>query len=154
MGYFRKKSKGVEHPLQHKLAGGIADFIRRAQLGWVGFMQRRFGRLDRRIRVVIFIGYMVAMCLVSGNSILESMSYKPETFDLPTPTTVPIIQQQKTRDAIYDSRADPLAGRLARYRHHLDSLGKSDAGKQQLDSLRRFRPGLLDSLEQVQELYR
>jgi hypothetical protein len=40
------------------------------------------------------------------------------------------------------------------FRRHIDSLGRSPTGKKTYDSIVRVRPGLLDSLQQVEHYYK
>lgn len=95
---------------------------------------------------------LVIFCIVFGCSIfftiwnsLESYGAKQASIKMAIPKHV----------IIKDSTAPGISEMviLQKIRRQLDSLKKSENGSQALDSLKKIRPGLLDSLKVMQQIY-
>lgn len=97
------------------------------------------------------IGGLAVFCLLfgSGSAVVIWQSLKVAAIG-GQPLTVP-------GHAILPGEAEGLAGselaRLRGFRHYLDSLRGSESGKACYDSLVRRRPGLLDSLAFIEQVY-
>lgn len=95
---------------------------------------------------------LVIFCMVFGFSIfftiwnsLESYGAKRMSMQMTIPKHVIV------KDSSYSGISEMII--LQKIHRQLDSLRTSENGPQALDSLKKFRPGLLDSLKVMQQIY-
>lgn len=132
-----------------KVAGYIAGGLLKVQSGWAGWMQRQSEKLGTK-------GKKVALVLCC----LFTLSY----------STIIIVKGLNGDRSIGVSRSsikppmmlpedpEPEPGkaeihRLKQFRRYLDSLAADVNGRKVYDSLLHARPGLIDSLEFVEQAY-
>jgi hypothetical protein len=79
----------------------------------------------------------------------ETPSAMVFTGSLPLPLVSPAAKPGEGLPSL----ASPEMARIKQFRHYLDSLQESPAGRAHYDSLVNLRPGLFDSLRNTESLY-
>jgi hypothetical protein len=157
MGLFGKnksKNKGDNSVMQDKVAKGIAGFLLSVQTRFASIMNAWTNQLStgaKRFWLVIF-------CLVFGgfsiyafigafrNNENSSRSIKPAQVSFPK-----YYHQQELHKVPTVSKNDML--RIDRFKKYMDSLQRSKNGKGIYDSIIKARPGLMDSIKVIEQLY-
>lgn len=134
------------------MAANIVRHCIRWQSKWAAWMQRRAERLSGRGKAVV----LSLFCLLAGGYCsflaMSSSSGKPpplarieQTIGVHPPggeiSHAPVVI---TKDEYRKTQ---------RFRQHLDSLDQTPSGEKLLDSLMANRPGLLDSVLLLENLY-
>lgn len=158
LSFFRKKKATVsvkEAAAQDKLANRIVSVCIRWQQRWADFMQRRTERLsDNGKRIVL-----IMFCLMAGslsiypvaNSFTEPRFARFHILQLSPSPNSGKAGDENTRVDIGISKSDYQ--RLERFRHYMDSLAASTAGRRTYDGILIHRSGLMDSLYLIEKLY-
>jgi len=125
------------------------------QSGWALWMGRRTEHLSRRTLLLLLLAFIA---LTSGYSIFligQSFSGSQANTISITPIKKPghILQ---AGDAV--SQPDMIVSKtdyqgIIRFRGYMDSLTRSPSGKAAYDSIILNRPGLLDSIRFIEEIY-
>jgi hypothetical protein len=151
---FKRKKKG--EAVSEKAAGMIAGTILAMQRGfaeWMGRSTASFGHGGK-------IGLLVIVCVVFGGLSVaslvkvftgsgESESWKPSDVRVPG-------YYNKTGDASSNDVAivSPSAYmKMRAFRRYMDSLKRTAAGKLEYERIMKARPGLMDSVLFLEELY-
>ena len=151
---FKRKEK--REPVSEKAAGIIARTILAIQRGFAEWMGRRTASLGRGGK----IGLLVIVCVVFGGLSVaslvkvftgpgESESWKPSAVRVPG-------YYDKTRDASANEVAivSPSAYmKMRAFRRYMDSLKGTATGKLEYEKIMKARPGLMDSVRFLEELY-
>lgn len=152
---FRKKKQQQIHEAEatHKVAGRIVRAVRWLQEKWVTLMERSTKSFTRK-------HWMVGLCffgLITGGL---SIYLIVDSFSTNQPSlTIHSIRRPRYVTRSGDERSpapginDTLPLRLKKFLCYMDSLQQSSRGKRIYDSIQRVRPGLLDSVRQLQGMY-
>jgi hypothetical protein len=154
---FKKNSK--KNPITEDIKSSLWQRFDEANLrmqhkcaDWLERKTSHFSRLNWIIILFCFtIGTGAYSIYLIFNSItgdaIKNISVTPITkptnavpFEQKTMKVNPVISTTKFENIIL-------------FRRHMDSLGRSPTGKKTYDSIVRFRPGLLDSLQLVEHYY-
>ena len=162
MWFFKKRTlrqaqgdKQNKSPLQDKVAGKIAGFMVKVQTKFADVMNRNFSGISRR-RMKIFL---FLFCLGSGglsiyyivnavfNNDKRQMPFKIDHVDVPR-------HYDKTGDELTQPQVfvdEETMQNIKAFKKYMDSL-KTTARKQ-YDSIVLIRPGLMDSITMLEEVY-
>ena len=131
--------------------------LNRLLQGWASRLQERSERLTpfgKKALLLVFL-FVFGGCSIYmgwraiarpediGGIILPENSIIPDTRERPSSVARPE----------YGLITDREYNRIRAFQHYLDSLGRTAIGKLQVDSLLQRRPGLIDSLGQIERLY-
>lgn len=127
----------------------------RFQKRWAGFMQRRMEKLSMRGKK----GMVIALCIVSGSYcsriIYQSFHNRHAKIFSVTAIQAP-AHVTETGEATVTKDVIITEAEYQRVRHfhqYVDSLYATNEGKTIADSLLLQRPGLMDSIYRLEQLY-
>lgn len=158
LSLFRKKktkSAVKENVAQERLANNIVSTCIRLQQRWANFMQRYTERLSHNGKLIA----LSLFCLIAGslsvyliaNSI---MSRKASSFTVTPLKKHPYTNKsgdENTKALEIVSKAE--YEKVQRFRHYMDSLARSPSGKKLYDSILINRPGVMDSILFLENIY-
>jgi hypothetical protein len=132
------------------LAERIAFVILKIQRKWATGMQTMtIGLSIRKLKVYVVL---ITLTVTGYTTYLVYSSFTDSQTRLPRMGSIQKPLMPKF-DQEYTNHKDTLMLiRLKKFRKYMDSLAVSESGKKISDSLLRQRPGLLDSLSQLEEL--
>lgn len=140
------------NPRTDRIARHLAAFLDTAQARWAGCMARWTAPLSKRalqFAVVLF-------CALSGGASLlairDAFLQKGPPLVKPATLTVPKYYRQPG-PALTPLLTPGDRQHISRFRALLDSLYRSVEGRAIYDSIIRERPGLLDSLRRMEDVY-
>lgn len=144
----------VEPSVQDRVAKAIAGLLLSAQSRFSNFMNERTKKLNLRTqRLFLFL-----FCLIFGgfslyafvgafrNSEMSADSLKPDQVIMPKYYP----EKSQSKDPLV-SEMDMI--RISRFKTYMDSLSRSTKGIHIYDSIIQVRPGLMDSIQVMEELY-
>jgi len=151
MKLFRKNKDRGSLSAADAAAGWIAAAIEHVQRKWAAGMTKVFSRLSHRAEKAITI---CCFLLMAGYStiIVAAAFNKPDNLFHMTAHLVklhPIVTKQPVNGVLPEG----VASRINRFKKYLDSLSTTKDGIKVRDSLLKTRPGLLDSLQQIETIY-
>ena len=144
-----------ELKVQDKVAKGIAGFLLAIQNRFALFMSQRINKLTTRAKQVC----LVVFCLVFGgfsiyafvgafrNSETSGKRLKPDQL------AVPKYYDRTDAEIEEPTVSEKDIVRINRFKKYMDSLKKSANGKQVYDSILKTRPGLMDSIQVIEQIY-
>jgi hypothetical protein len=145
----RKKEPGTIDG-DNKVAGYVANGLLKMQAGWAGWMQRQSEKLGTRGKKIALIACCLFTMSYSTIVIIKGIQGK-------TKVNVTSKQVIKPPIAIPDEPetglSKPELNSLKKFRQYLDSLKTDTEGRKVYDSLVKARPGLIDSLAFVEDIY-
>lgn len=154
---FRKKKTETTETGESndRVLSQIANACLRLQNCWAQWMGRRTKHLSRRALILLLIVFIV---LAGGYSIFligQSFSGNQAISFSVTPIKKPghVLQtgEATTQPDMIVNKTDYQG--IIRFRGYMDSLTRSPAGKAMYDSIVLSRPGLLDSIRFIEEIY-
>ena len=152
----RKKVRPVAgSEAQDKVAKNVVVWCLTLQERWAAFMQTQTERLSGNGKLIL----LTLFCLIAGsvsiyhiaNSLIgyPSISIKISRIKAPLYTTR--SGEENTRSEIVVTRQE--YERLVHFRQYMDSLARSPGSKPFYDSILKQRPGLMDSVAFVENIY-
>lgn len=158
LSLFRKqKTHGSpnENIAKERIANSIVSACLRFQQRWADSMQRRTERLSRNGKLIILSLFCLTAGSLSVYLIASSVkSHKASSFT--------VIHLKKTPYAIKAGDENTKAllivtkeeyEKIQRFRFYMDSLAGSPSGKKLYDSILSQRPGLMDSILLIENIY-
>jgi hypothetical protein len=151
MKLFRKK---VNAPLNDKAVSLIVSGLLRVQRRWAKGMSNLFKHLTIQQQKALIVFSVLAGLVYSCFIVYDGFTHKRSAFSVNSiraPTHV-----VENGDAASSKRLivpDKVMKDIIRFRNYLDSLSRSAAGKLIADSILKRRPGLPDSIQQLEEIY-
>ncbi|HNP25093.1 MAG TPA: hypothetical protein PKL37_23655 [Panacibacter sp.] len=155
MKFFKRHRTDVPetHAWQDKAAVRIYKLIHQMQTGFASFMSRKFNHLTIKKKKTVFI---LLFILIGGLSVYQIIhgifsdseigtTVKIDKINFPVHNSKSNIERIKVTEKDYQS--------IASFRHYMDSLNKILNGKYQYDSILQARPGLMDSVQVLEQLY-
>lgn len=155
---FRKKNKtktdGVEE-VQGRILTQMVNACLRLQTNWALWMSQKTEHLSRKTLRLLLLAFIF---IAGGYSIFlvgQSFSGNQANAISITPIKKPVHVLQAGDAA---SQPDMVVSKtdyqgIIRFRGYMDSLTRSPAGKATYDSIILSRPGLLDSIRFIEEIY-
>ena len=155
LSYKRKKNKNLHSDAQDRIANGIVLKCMRIQSKWADYLQGKTERLSSRVKKYGLIGFCVLFggfsLYLTINGFNKRSSKKFSVAPIIVPEHTGKAGEQNTRATIIITKKE--FQKIERFRHYMDSLGQSVAGREVRNSILRFRPGLMDSIRLIQNLY-
>ena len=155
---FRKRNrKANEHPLKDKAARGIAKFLLRMQAKFSEFMNANTKNIPAK-RLKIFL---VAFCLFGGGFsiyLIAEAIFKEDKQQPPIKidkVNVPKYYDQSGTDEMQTEQyvdEETFKG-IQAFERYMDSLQQTQSGRKLHDSILITRPGLMDSIRMLKEIY-
>ena len=141
------------HAWQDKAAVKVYKIIHQMQTGFASFMSKKLNHLSAKKRKNFFILFFI---LIGGLSIYQiangiiskstiGNAVKIDKINFPVHNSKSNIERIKVAEKDYQS--------IASFKRYMDSLNKSLEGKYQYDSILQARPGLVDSVRVLEQLY-
>lgn len=152
MKHFRKKNTEIKSQVSDKAAGWIANAILNTQKKFAVSLEKISASWKPKQQWI----FLYLVCLVFGGlsfiSIIKPFNKKTGNIlskpsAIKTPRMIPDDEQHAV------SITDNEIRQVHLFKHSLDSLSKTADGKIKVDRLMKRRPGLMDSLEMVEQLY-
>lgn len=156
MTLFKKRKQPEEktHQGKDKLAKGIAGFILTMQTGFA----RKMSRLTRKMPTSSMKVALVFFCMLGTGSSLYFI-VKAVQKSAPGLIRIERISVPKYYNNTDESaRPDVIVTKreheeMQAFQRYMDSLHKNNTGKAMYDSIMMNRPGLLDSVNMLEEIY-
>jgi hypothetical protein len=151
MKIFKRKQESRPNKASDKAAGWIASGIFKVQNYWAKKMDHFFNNRSLASRKVLVIACTVFIVGYSTVLIAYSFNKAGALMIKPISAIQPISIGKASPNL--PSGVPAFIKRIDRFKHYLDSLGKSDDGRKVRDSLLLRRPGLLDSIRRIETIY-
>ena len=150
---FNKRIKEENrHPLKDKVARGIADFFLSVQSGFADFMSSKTNRLSIKAKWFWLAVYCVAFSGFSIYVFIGTSGGNKKVLE-PSPVSFPKYYDQTEIEIKEPHVSKKDIKRINVFRKHMDSLRLSPAGKITYDSILKTRPGLMDSIRAIEQIY-
>jgi hypothetical protein len=158
--FFRKNKNNqrqVEHNLEHdKLAQTWVNRCIKLQHNASSFLQAKSEKLSLKAKRLVAIGF----CLISFSScvyqIVKSF-YGNDKVNLSIAAIrVPeqVTQNENREIAPSNEVSKNEFKKIKKFRAYIDSLARSNSGRRIYDSIHKYRPGLIDSLAIIENIYK
>ena len=150
---FKRKNRQEHQPQnsqQDKIAQNIVNRCLGLQFKACKFLQNKFEMLTTKAKRWIVLSF----CVLSFCSCIYVIvkSFRPYPYN--SFAIVPIrVSTQNVHNDIQPSISKQEVEKIQKFKCYLDSLSISKSGKRTLDSINANRPGLIDSLSIVENLY-
>ena len=151
----KKQNGGVENTTHERIARSVVVKFLRIQLGWAMFMQRHTERLSHKWKVIM----LLIFCLCSGGFSLlfiarsfsgpAAISYKLSQFK--TPQHIGKSGDEKTKSIAAVTQAE--YEKIQHFKKFMDSLARNPSGKKIYADILNDRPGLMDSIILIENIY-
>lgn len=140
---------------QEKIANHIVSVCFRFQKKWAELMQRYTERLSRNGKLIMFFLF----CLIGGSLSLyligsSTMPGSASSFTITHFKATPFAGKsgdENTKASIEVTKAE--YEKIQRFRLYMDSLARSPSGNKVYDSILKHRPGLMDSVLFIENIY-
>lgn len=159
LSLFRKKKtpgSRKENAAQERLANSIVSACLRFQQKWADFMLRHTERFSRNGKLIILSLFCLTAASFSIYLIASSvMNRKASSFTvihLKKPPYAVNAGDENTKALVIISEDEYK--KIHRFSYYMDSLARSPSGKQLYESILSQRPGLMDSIRIIEELYK
>ena len=157
MLFRRKKDKETSHPVKEKAAKGIAQFLLKTQSKFADIMNNLTKHIPSKKMKII----LIAFCLLGsgfslylvGEALLKPEKEQP-AFKI-DPVSVP---KHYDRSGDEQLRSDEYVDKetyqqIESFAQYMDSLQRTVTGIKTRDSILQARPGLMDSIRMLKEIY-
>jgi hypothetical protein len=154
--FWQKKKQEVDKAsVADRAAAGIARMIVKTQMAFARLMGRRTAHFQRRSKVV----FLIIVCFAFGGLSLRAIvtAFNADVGDNLRPDEVRVPKYyNKTGEENGGSKrlVNPQTiEKIKSFRRYTDSLRRSPDGRMLYDSMLRTRPGLMDSVALLEELF-
>ncbi len=155
---FRNKKKlkpSVENDSQNRIAKNIVDKFLRLQKCWAAFMQRHTERLSAKWKVIMLLFFCLSAgglsLLFIARSFMSNHAISFRVTQVKTPQHIGKSGDENTSVVTIVTKHE--YERIQLFRKYMDSLAKSASGKKIYDSILLQRPGLMDSIVLIENIY-
>ncbi len=152
MKWNNKKPSAGQDLRQWRMAAKIAAGLHWVQRSWADCMNKSFGRLSPRGRKWALLLFFFGMMIYSGLLVVSAFKQGIHFIDAPVKLSLPDVLRKTSPPPASPGQPSFLLP-IKKFRHYLDSLGSTENGRLIRDSLLRKRPGLLDSIRQIEKVY-
>ncbi|MBN9349269.1 MAG: hypothetical protein J0H55_01170 [Chitinophagaceae bacterium] len=147
----RKESNPEKvNPISNRIHAGYKHL----QTGWAKWMVKRTQKFSRRTWIMLLILFVLSTSAYSIYLAVSAITEKDGILITVTPIKKP---RYTTETGETDKEAAEVSEaqyrRIKRFRVYMDSLARSPSGKILYDSINSHRPGLMDSLQLIEQLY-
>jgi len=152
-----KKRKSAEGEVQPSMIRKMKGKLGARQHQWADKLQEKSERLSltgKKLMLAVFLAVFTGWSAYIAWQSLSSSGRHPAL------TVQPITISGSGKEALgtppftgHQGVSDREFGAIQAFRHYLDSLGQSAPGRLWRESLLKARPGLLDSLRAIEQVY-
>ena len=151
----KKRKPSIENADQERIAKNIVVKCLRMQQHWAIFMQDRSERLSRRWKVIMLSFFCVcaggfSFLLITRN-LISNHTVSFRVIQVKTPLYIGKAGDEKTK--VISIVTNGEYERIQRFRKYMDSLARSLSGKKRYDYILMDRPGLMDSIILIENIY-
>ncbi len=158
LSLFKKRKTHVavkKNAAQEKVANSIVTACIRMQKKWADFMQHYTERLSRNGKLIMFcvfclLGGSLSLYLIASSIMRGSASSFTITHFKATPFKGK-SGDENTKAFVIVTKAE--YEKIQHFRFYMDSLASSTPGKKVYDSILNQRPGLMDSVLLIENIY-
>lgn len=149
--FFTRRIKVPKEGRSDVFAGRIVNMITLIQKSWAGWMSKKINRLSDWAKWALLVSFCITSVAVSvwiafiGFSENKQSAIKINRIKTPATIYPDEVSESKINQKVQDN--------IKRFRFFMDSLAHSPSGKKQYDSILRYRPGLLDSVTQLEKIF-
>ncbi len=158
LSLFRKNKKQkavIENTAQDRMAKNIVGKLLRFQQRWAAFMQCHTERLSVKWKVII----LFLFCLYSGwlsilfiaDSLSNTAAVSIHVIQVKTPQHIGKCVDEKNSAITIVSEGENE--KMRDFQNYMDSLARSPSGKTIYDDILIDRPGLMDSVILIENIY-
>lgn len=155
-GKHKNNQRQVEHNLEHdKLARTWVDRSIKLQHKASSFLQGKSEKLSLNTKRLV----VIAFCLISFSSsvyLVAKSFHGNNTVNLSIAAIkVPkqVVQNEDALVTLSNGVSKNEIEKIKKFRVYIDSLATSNSGRRMYDSIRKYRPGLMDSLTIIENIY-
>lgn len=150
----RHKTDVTEGPAwQDNVAVKIYKMVHQVQISFASFMSKKLNHLSAKRRKTVFILFFILIGSLSLYQIVYGIisdsaignTVKIDKINFPLHDSKSSIERIEITENDYQS--------ITSFKHYMDSLNKNLNGKYQYDSILQARPGLMDSVQVLEQLY-
>ncbi len=156
MGWFGKKRSRTTKfigDIRENIARGVAKGIQKVQNKWAGWMNKQVAKLSIKSQKVVFVLWGAIMFSACIYTIVNSLKDDPPKRNASGQMKLPRVRLQQPASRSIEV-SDRMYQRLQAFKNKMDSLGNTHQGKVSRDSLLKIRPGLMDSIDMVERIYK
>lgn len=152
MKLFKNYNRNTNHAVSDKAAGWIAGGILKTQKRFADTL----GAISARWKTKQQWVFLCMLCLVFGGlsvvALVKAFNNKTQSISKPAAIEKPrsILKRESKNEVLI---TDNEIGEVHSFKRLLDSLSKTAEGKIKVKRLLSRRPGLMDSIEMVEQLY-
>lgn len=152
----KKKQKAViENTAQDKMAKNVVEKLFRLQQRWAAFMARHTERLSVKWKVIVLFFFCLCFgglsILFIARSLVNNNAVSFHVTQVKTPQHIGKAGDEKTKAISIVTKEE--FEKIKRFRKYMDSLVRSPSGKKSYDSILINRPGLMDSIILIENIY-
>ena len=156
-GKHKKNQRQVEHNLEHdRFAQTWVNRCIKLQRKASSFLQSKSEKLSLSSKRLVVIGF----CLISLSSsvyLVVKSFYGNDSVNLSI-AAIRVPEQVAQNENIQIAPANGVfkneMEKIKVFRAYIDSLATSNSGRRIYDSIRKYRPGLIDSLAVIENIYK
>lgn len=155
MKLFSKIKKNNVEPKPNAISKGMQAGYKHLQGGWAKWMMKRTEKFSHCTWIVLLILFVLSTSTYSVYLAVSAITEKDGILITVTPIKRPMYTtgtRETDKEVVEVSEAEYR--RIKRFRGYMDSLARSSSGKTLYDSITSHRPGLMDSLQLIEQLYR
>ncbi|TRW22016.1 hypothetical protein FMM05_18850 [Flavobacterium zepuense] len=155
MKLFKSKKGNSDEPSKGIIAEKLTAIYNKLQSGWAGWMSQRTSDLSKRDWVISLACFVLLMggystYLVISGFTGTSAVISNNVSNIRKPAYTGQMDEPQNTGA---PPSDAGHARIVGFRKYMDSLQADPSGKRIYDSIIKKRPGLMDSLVQVENYY-
>lgn len=155
MKLFEKRKESGNQTKPNVLSKGIQAGYKRVQGGWANWMRRRTEHFSHRTWIVLLILFVLSTstyCVyVAANAVTSKGNDSITITRIKKPKHTTETGEAHTVVALV---SEAEYNRIKKFRLYMDSLAQSPSGKILYDSITLRRPGLMDSVQLIEQFYR
>jgi hypothetical protein len=155
MVWFRKRESGAVKAMKdtrEKILMGFAKGLQKVQRKWADWMNRQVARLSLKSQKIVFVVWAALMFLACSYTIVSNTVNRPSKVKTSNQMKLPRLRLQQPASRSIEV-SDEMYQRVRAFKRKMDSLGRTQHGQLSRDSLLKTRPGLMDSIKMVEQLY-
>lgn len=145
----------VQDGTRNKIIGSIANHCMHLQTNWAAWMQRKAQLLSVKVKVILLLLFCSLASAYSIYLISDSLLGKPAFYfnvtSIKTPRYTQLSGDEKLKVPLVIN--DEEYKKIHQFRLYMDSLANSSSGRRFHDSILQHRPGLMDSIELIENMY-
>ncbi len=155
MKLFSKRKESNSQSKPNAISKEMQAGYKHLQRGWAKWMMKRTEKFSRRTWIVLLILFVLSASTYSVYLAVSAITGKGGISIAVTPIKKPRYTTETGETGKEAAEVSEVEyRRIKRFRVYMDSLARSPSGKILYDSISSHRPGLMDSLQLIEQLYR